>query len=87
MENDKIIKVASNTNPHSLALSLLYYLEEHNEVIAVAMGEAAKILFRGVAILNSKINDKVIMYPKVEVIKDKNQMNREAIICKIKKIA
>lgn len=86
MENDKIIKVASNTNPHSLALSLLYYLEYKDEVTAVAIGEASKKLFKGVAILNSQIKEKVIMYPKVEVIKDKKEMNREAIICIIKKI-
>ena len=82
----KVTKIAIKTNPHTLGISLMYTLNSGCAIKAYAIGDACKILMKGIGYLNSQFPEPLDFQPNVEIVKDSNGVLREAITVTIRKI-
>lgn len=89
MDDKKIkeVKVSAKTDPKLLATSFKYSINEGYIIKAYALGEAVKVLFKAIAMLNL-FDGKENSYdfqPILEYKKDSYGIIKNFIVCKIEK--
>ncbi|SDI14448.1 hypothetical protein [Proteiniclasticum ruminis] len=88
MKNVKTIRLSKNTEPAKACTSLLFMLEEGNDVELIALGTSAAVLAKVAALsFNLSYGKMTLSYhPRMEVIHDSQGIPRSAVIMLIKAV-